>query len=67
MVSTTEGFTDNIHISHIKPTPFKKPSARKSLCMFINVIDVNKTMLIVALELLNLIARRLHMEIHHRN
>ena len=31
MVSNPEGFTDNSPISTMKSTPFKKPSARKSL------------------------------------
>ena len=26
----------------MKPTPVKKPSAQKSLCMFTNILDVNK-------------------------
>ena len=36
MVSTPEVFTDNSPISPMKPTPVKKPSAQKSLCMFTN-------------------------------
>ena len=42
MVYTSEVFTDNIPISPMKPTPVKKPSAQKSLCMFTNILDVNK-------------------------
>ena len=65
MVSTTEGFTNNSPISPMKPTPVKKPIARKPLCMFTNILDVNKkNLLTVKLELLNLSARRLNMEIH---
>ena len=41
MVSTTEGITNNSTISTITPTPVKKPSARKSLCLFTNILDVN--------------------------
>ena len=42
MVSTPEGFTDKGPISPMNPTPVKKPSARKSLCMFTNILYVNK-------------------------
>ena len=42
MVSTPEGFTNNSPISPITSSPVKKPSAQKSLCMFTNVLDVNK-------------------------
>ena len=42
MVSTPEVFTNNSPISSMKPTPVKKPSARKSLCMFTNILDVNR-------------------------
>ena len=37
MVSTPEGFTNDSPISPITSTPVKKPSARKSLCMFTNI------------------------------
>ena len=44
MVSTPEGFTDNSPISPMKSTPVKKSRARKSLCLFTNILDVkNKT------------------------
>ena len=44
MVSTPEGFTNNSPRSPMTPTPVKKPSAQKSLCLFINILDVeNKT------------------------
>ena len=43
MVYTTEGFTINSTMSPRKSTPVKKPSARKSLCMFTNIVDVKKT------------------------
>ena len=42
MVSTPEGLTNNSPISPMKSKPVKKPSARKSLCMFTNILDVNK-------------------------
>ena len=37
MVSTTEGFTDNSTRSPMIPTPVKKPSAKKSMCLFTNI------------------------------
>ena len=40
LLSTQEGFTDNSHIVHMKSTPVKKPSTRKSLCLFTNILDV---------------------------
>ena len=40
MVSTTEGVTDNIPNVTITSTPFKKPSARKALFLFTNILDV---------------------------
>ena len=40
MVSTLQGFTDNSIISPMKPTPVKKPSAIKSLCLFTNILDM---------------------------
>ena len=67
MVSTPEGFTENSPISPMTSSPIKKPSAQKSLCMFTNVSDVKKKLLTVELELLNLSARRLNMEINHGN
>ena len=45
MVSTPEGFTYNSTISPRTSTPVKKLSARKSLCMFTNVLDVKKNCL----------------------
>ena len=42
MVSTPEGFTDKSPISTMTSTPVKKPSARKSLCLFTNILDVKK-------------------------
>ena len=53
MVSTPEGFTDDIPISSMKSTPVKKPRAQKLLCLFTNILDVKK-LLPVELELLNL-------------
>ena len=44
MVSTPETFTDDSPIYTMTSTPVKKPSARKSLCIFANIVDVkNKT------------------------
>ena len=40
MVSTTEGFNDNSPRSTTTPTPVKKPSDRKSLCIFTDILDV---------------------------
>ena len=42
MVSTPEGLTENSPISPRTSTTDKKPSAKKSLCMFTNVLDVKK-------------------------
>ena len=42
MVSTPEEFTDNRHISTMTPTPVNKPSDRKSLCLFTNILYVKK-------------------------
>ena len=41
ILSTLEGVTDNIPNVHMTSTPVKKPSARKSLCLFTNILDVN--------------------------
>ena len=43
LLSTPEGFTDNSPNVHIPSTPVKKPSARKSLCLFTNILDVKPT------------------------
>ena len=42
MVSTPEGLTDNSTIYPKTPTPVKKLSSRKSLCLFTNILDVKK-------------------------
>ena len=42
MVSTTEVFTNNSPISPMTSTPVKKQSARKSLCLFTNILEVKK-------------------------
>ena len=65
MVSTPEGFTNESPISPMTSTPVKKPRARKSLCLFTNILDVKRKLLTVELELLNLNARQLNMELHH--
>ena len=46
MVSTPEGFTENIPISSMTSTPVKKPNAQKSLCMFTKFFDVKKNCLL---------------------
>ena len=44
MVSIIEGVTDNIPNVPMTSTPVKKPNARKSLCIFTNILNVeNKT------------------------
>ena len=44
MVYIPEGFTDKSSISSMTPAPAKKPSARKSLCLFTKTLDAeNKT------------------------
>ena len=44
MISTPEFFTDNTTRSNMTPLTLKKPSNRKSLCIFTNILDVtNKT------------------------
>ena len=40
MVSTPDGVTDNSPNVPMTSTPVKKPSARKSLCLFTNILDV---------------------------
>ena len=40
MVSTPERFTNYIPVYSMTSTPVKKPSARKSLCIFTNILDV---------------------------
>ena len=67
MVSTPEGFTDNSPISPMTSSPVKKTSAQKSLCMFTNILDMNKKLLTVKFLLLNISARRLNVEIHYGN
>ena len=42
MVSTPEVFTNNSPIYPMTPAPVKKTSARKSLCLFTNILDVKK-------------------------
>ena len=43
-VLNPEEFTDDIHNVPMTSTPVKKQSARKSLCLFTNILDVkNKT------------------------
>ena len=60
IVSTPEVFTNNSTISPRTSTPVKKPSAEKSLCMFTNILEVEK-LITVELELVNPIARQLNL------
>ena len=41
IVSTPEGVRDNSPDMPMTSTPVKKPSARKLLCLFTNILDVN--------------------------
>ena len=43
ILSTPEGVTDNSPNVHMTSTPVEKPSARKSLCLFTNILDVKPT------------------------
>ena len=65
MVSNTEGFTDTSLRSPMNPTPVRKLSARKSLCLFTNILYVKKKMLPVKSELLNQSERQLNKELRH--
>ena len=40
ILSTPEGVTDNSPNVQMASKPVKKPSARKSLCLFTNILDV---------------------------
>ena len=40
MVSTPVEVADNTTNVHLTSTPVKKPSARKSLCLFTKILDV---------------------------
>ena len=42
LLSNPEGFTDNSTNVPMLSTPVKKPSARKSLCLFTNILYVKK-------------------------
>ena len=42
MVYNPEGFTEDIPIYTMTSTPVKKPCARKSLCLFTNILYVIK-------------------------
>ena len=42
MVFTPEGLANNSTISPTTSTPVKKPSARKLLCMFTNILEAKK-------------------------
>ena len=40
LLSNPEGVTDNSPNMHMTSSPVKKPSARKSLCLFTDILDV---------------------------
>ena len=40
ILSTPEGVTDNSPNAHLSSSPVNKPSARKSLCPFTNILNV---------------------------
>ena len=40
ILSTPEGVTDNSPNVHLTSSPVKKPSDSKSLCLFVNILDV---------------------------
>ena len=40
ILSTPEWVTENSPNAHMTSKPVKKPSARKSLCLFTNILDV---------------------------
>ena len=42
MMSTQEEITDDSPSVPMTSTPVKKPSARKSLCLFTNIFDIKK-------------------------
>ena len=43
IISTPEGVTDNSSNVHMTSTPVNKPSARKALCLFTNILAVKPT------------------------
>ena len=43
ILSTPKGVIDNSPNVHMTSKPVKKPSARKSLCLFTNILDVITT------------------------
>ena len=67
MFYTPEGFINKEPLSPMKSTSMKKSSAQKSLCLFTNIFEVKKKLLTVELELLNLSASQLNLEINHRH
>ena len=66
MVSTPEWFAYYSPVYPMTSTPVKKPHAWKSLCLFTNILDVKK-LISVELELLNISASQLSIEINHGN
>ena len=43
VLSTPEGVIDSSSNVHMTSSPVEKPSARKSLCLFTNILDVKPT------------------------
>ena len=43
LLSTPKGFIDNSHNVYMPSTPVKKLSARKSLCLFTNILHAKPT------------------------
>ena len=43
ILSTPEGVTDNSPNVHMASKPVKEPSARKSMCLFTNILAVKPT------------------------
>ena len=67
MVSNPEGFTNNSPISPMTSTPVKKPSARKLLCLFTNILDAKKKTSTRRVGSANSNARQLNMKLNHGN
>ena len=65
MVSSPKVFTNNSTISPTTPTPVNKPSARKSLCLFTNILDAKRKLLPAESDLQNQSSRKLNQELRH--
>ena len=67
IVSTPEGFTDNSPRSPITPKTVKKPSARKSLCLFTNIFDVKNKTAVRRVRDAKSKRKAINQELHHDN